>query len=104
MPYVAGDLLCLKCRDMNLSGECLTEYLDRVIGELESEDRVSEETYRARISVCASCPNRWQATCRLCGCYCQIRASIRKNRCPIPGNPGWIEEIEEETESGGLDG
>lgn len=92
MTYNATGILCRKCLDTELP-ECeLIQYLDRYVSSISEDIRVSKETYEARLSFCAGCEHRLEATCTLCGCYCQARAAKKALRCPIPKFPRWTEE------------
>ena len=92
MAYAAYDLICRRCAAVPMKEDELAAYLDRFVNELETGEKVDEETYRVRMEACASCPNRAEVTCVLCGCFCQARAAMRRNRCPIPGDPRWTEK------------
>ncbi len=90
--YSAAGILCRKCLDTELPEGELIKYLDNYVSSLSEEIRVSMETYEARLSHCAECKHRLEATCTLCGCYCQARAAKKALRCPIPKFPRWTEE------------
>lgn len=93
MMYNSAAILCRKCLDAVLPEGELIQYLDRYVESLCEDIRVSKEIYEARLSLCASCEHRLEATCTLCGCYCQARAAKKALRCPIPKSPRWTEEI-----------
>lgn len=59
-------------------------YLERI----PAEDKIEKDQYHSRLSVCKSCDYLFQGMCRLCGCYVELRAAMRKNRCP-GSPPGW---------------
>jgi len=40
------------------------------------------ETYRDRLSVCASCPHHTGLRCRICGCITSAKAHLLHERCP----------------------
>ncbi len=96
MPYIAKEILCRKCLDAALPEGELIDYLDSYVSQLPDDIRAGEETYLARLSLCAGCEYRSDATCCLCGCYCQARAAKKALRCPIPKAPKWIEQTEGE--------
>ena len=87
-------ILCRRCLDLRVPEGELIAYLDKYVSELPERERASDEVYRARLSACADCPERAEATCRLCGCYVQVRAAKRRMRCPFAGAPRWTEETE----------
>lgn len=96
MPYVGKEILCRKCLNEQLPEGELIDYLDSYVQSLPDDVRTDEETYHYRLSMCADCSNRYEATCRLCGCYCQARAAKKLQRCPIPDHPKWTEQSESE--------
>ena len=91
MIYDSVKILCRKCLDDVLPEGELIRYLDDYISSLSENIRVSREVYEKRLSACAECLHRLEATCTLCGCYCQARAAKKGLRCPIPGKPKWTE-------------
>lgn len=91
-------ILCRLCLDMRVPEGELIAYLDKYVSELPDGVRVSDGVYKARLNACADCPERIDATCRLCGCYVQARAAKKRARCPIPGSPRWTEDDDSETE------
>ncbi len=44
---------------------------------------VDKEVYAKRIARCDTCPHRNNTTCRLCGCYVNIKAKLNSQTCPI---------------------
>ena len=59
------------------------------IDTIPEEDRVPEEEYAVRLAKCRECRHLQRGTCARCGCYVEIRAVRRAQRCPeIP--PAWI--------------
>lgn len=92
MNYNASYILCRKCLDEDVDEGALFQYLDNYVRSLPSDIRVSSAVYEARLLSCVECTHRIEATCTLCGCYCQARAAKKALRCPIPGNPEWTED------------
>lgn len=92
MTYQSLGILCRRCLEKDIPEAELIIYLDEYISSLPENIRVSDTVYRMRLSECAECTNRINATCTLCGCYCQARAAKKKLACPIPENPRWTED------------
>ena len=82
-------ILCRRCLDMRVPEGELIAYLDRYVSELSEEERVDDTTYHTRLTLCAACDFRTDATCRLCGCYVQARAAKKRMGCPLPGDAKW---------------
>ena len=92
MSYDSIGILCRKCLDTDIPESELIRYLDQYVSSLSEDIRVTNDVYKSRLSACAQCPHRLEATCTLCGCYCQARAAKKGLRCPIPGKPEWTED------------
>ena len=75
------ELICKKCllREMaEADAAMIKKYVDAIKGE----DRVPEKEYEARLAVCKACDRLNAGTCNACGCYVELRAAVKKNRCP----------------------
>jgi hypothetical protein len=74
--------VCRKCLIRASSKEDFFRQLEAYISGLAEEDRVDQETYERRLSICNSCENLMEGMCRLCGCYVELRAALKVRRCP----------------------
>lgn len=63
-------------------GKALAELIRERIAGIPPEERTPEAEYGARLAVCKSCGRLRDGTCALCGCYVEIRAARRGQRCP----------------------
>lgn len=84
---------CRKCltRDMEQ-----TEYfrtLHEYIANLDADLKVSDAVYEERLAHCKECEKLYQGMCRICGCYVELRAVMKKNSCPLV-QPAWVRESE----------
>ena len=73
--------ICKKCllREMaEADMAMITKYKEAI----KENDRVSEEVYEARLSVCKSCEFLNAGTCGACGCYVELRAVAKAGKCP----------------------
>ena len=52
------------------------------IARIPAEEKVSEEEYERRLSVCKQCGSLLDGMCRICGCYVEMRAAMRIRGCP----------------------
>ncbi len=81
-----GKRFCRKCllREMMENGALEESYrnmYERI--ELMDEDlRCQGEDYEKRLALCKACDNLLDGMCRLCGCYVELRAAVKKNSCP----------------------
>lgn len=80
---MSGQLrVCRKCLLREESREAFFRSLEAYIANLEEEDRVSQDTYEARLALCSACKHLNEGMCALCGCYVELRAALRVRRCP----------------------
>lgn len=56
--------------------------IEKYKAAIKSEDRVSDEVYESRLSVCKKCEKLNAGTCAACGCYVELRALSPVSRCP----------------------
>lgn len=73
--------ICKKCLLRDLAAKDQKE-IGRYIAAIKKQDRVREEIYEQRLSVCRECGKLMEATCQACGCYVEIRAALKHGRCP----------------------
>lgn len=78
---MAGLRVCRKCLPME-SREAFLENLKQYIDNLTEEERVSQEVYERRLDLCVHCDQMTEGMCRLCGCYVELRASLKVRKCP----------------------
>lgn len=72
------------CRCL-LSGTNEKELLENIreyISGLDENVKADEKTYRRRLSVCEKCEKLQNGVCLKCGCYVEMRAAVKNNRCP----------------------
>lgn len=73
--------ICIRCllRDMAEADKSMIEkYKDAI----KKNDRVSEEKYEERLSICKECERLNAGTCNACGCYVELRALGKVSSCP----------------------
>ena len=73
---------CRKCllREMD-EGEYF-ENLREYMAGIDEELKVDEGEYDRRLALCKECDNLMSGMCRICGCYVELRALMKKNGCP----------------------
>lgn len=72
---------CRKCPGADAAN--IKETVSQMIKVLPAEQKVSEETYAARLEVCKVCNKLAEGTCVVCGCYAELRALKRRMDCPL---------------------
>lgn len=74
--------ICRKCLTRDMDRNEYFENLHTYIANLDEEVKVSEPLYEKRLFICQSCDRLYDGMCRACGCYVELRAAMKKNRCP----------------------
>jgi DNA repair exonuclease SbcCD ATPase subunit len=52
------------------------------ISSIDKHIKTEEIEYRRRLEVCTRCDNLINGMCRICGCFVEMRAAVKKNYCP----------------------
>lgn len=60
----------------------LAQAVSEYISTLSPDIRASEDLYKQRLEKCRECDDLNSGVCGKCGCYVEMRAAVRKNRCP----------------------
>ena len=73
---------CKKCllRDMDWSDYFQNMY--DYIKNIPAKDKVPDEEYERRLSICRECEWLLEGMCRVCGCYVEMRAAMKVRGCP----------------------
>ena len=60
----------------------LAQTVSEYISTLDPDVKADAELYQSRLDKCKSCENLNSGVCGKCGCYVEMRAAVRQNRCP----------------------
>ena len=74
--------VCRKCLILEGKDEAVIRSVTEYLARIKPGDRVSDEEYERRLSICRSCDSRSGGTCNKCGCYCDLRAAVKNGHCP----------------------
>lgn len=74
--------VCKKCLLREYDAEVYQNKLVRVLELMDPEEKAGEELYEKRLLICKACEKLSAGTCLGCGCYVELRAAVRKNKCP----------------------
>ena len=58
------------------------EKLHRYIQLLDLDVKAADDLYKRRLDACKKCDYLEAGTCQACGCYVELRAAVKKNKCP----------------------
>lgn len=73
---------CKKCLLDKLFEEKEYEHLQDYIRHLDRAIKTGEKEYKERLNSCMQCDNLINGMCKICGCFVEMRAAIKKNYCP----------------------
>ena len=73
---------CLKCLLRELDEEAYMKQLHRYIVQLDPDVKTAQQVYEKQLELCKACDYLEAGTCLACGCYVELRAAVKKNRCP----------------------
>lgn len=87
--------VCKKCLPGQELDEIYFQNLTRYIERMDEFVKVDQETYERRLAFCGSCEKQMKGMCRLCGCFVELRAAQKMQKCPdIPAK--WERSAKEE--------
>ncbi len=72
---------CKKCLLAELGETDYTKSLLEYIAAVPPDQRVGEELYQARLSLCRKCDELQNGMCLQCGCYVELRALKPSQSC-----------------------
>ena len=74
--------ICRKCLIRDMPEEAMYQDMYDYIARLPEEDKAEEALYEQRLQICRECEMLLSGMCRLCGCFVEMRAAIKKRSCP----------------------
>lgn len=76
---------CRRCLLRDMMDE--NDYYQSVVfyrATMPKKKRTPDREYEARVAVCRECGSLENGTCRLCGCFVEMRAARIDIHCPKP--------------------
>jgi len=58
------------------------EHSQDYIEHLDKHIKTEDEEYKKRLDLCKQCDNLINGMCKVCGCFVEMRAAVKKNYCP----------------------
>lgn len=76
--------ICKKCllKDMP-EGEYFKNMYEYIAG-IDPDLKADDTLYEKRLNTCRECDKLLNGMCRICGCFVEMRAAMKKNYCPAP--------------------
>lgn len=73
---------CKKCLLDKLFEEKEYQHLQDYIKNLDEYIKTEDKEYKERLGICMKCDNLINGMCKICGCFVEMRAAVKKNHCP----------------------
>ncbi len=77
-----GRPVCKRCLLAEIDKDGLYKKVEDLIAAIPDEERAGQEIYAKRLDLCKRCPSLENGLCRECGCFVELRAAVKANRCP----------------------
>ena len=74
--------ICTRCLLKDLSKEKYEAIIINGLSSLQPEDLTERFETDRRLNVCKDCDRLNQGTCLACGCFVELRASLKAGHCP----------------------
>lgn len=74
--------ICRKCLLIDAEAGKEKEIVYRYISELPKSEKAPDELFQSRLEICRTCERLSSATCQACGCFVEVRAAVKKQKCP----------------------
>lgn len=74
--------ICKKCLLKEFDYDKYQKDLLKAIEILDKDVKADNELYDNRLNICKQCERLFEGTCKACGCYVELRAAVKKSRCP----------------------
>ena len=74
--------ICTRCLLRDFDREAYERLVGKSLEELPKEDLTDGVENRRRLDICKDCEKLNQGTCLACGCFVEIRAALKRGRCP----------------------
>jgi len=73
---------CRKCLLIDATVGKEKDIVYRYISELPKSEKAPDALFLERLELCRMCQWLLSATCQACGCFVEVRAAVRKHKCP----------------------
>ena len=74
--------VCRRCLLDSIFEEDEYRNMQEYINSIDNYIKTDENEYRRRLDLCMKCDNLINGMCRICGCFVEVRAAVKKNYCP----------------------
>ena len=72
---------CRKCLLSEWDDEALYQSILEYIAAIPPENKTDPQEYERRLGICKTCNHLINGMCTVCGCYVELRAAKKEQRC-----------------------
>lgn len=80
---------CKRCLLHESAQADVAESIKAAIARIPENDKCTTAEYNSRLEFCKSCDELISGVCMKCGCYVELRASFKKQKCPNVSDRKW---------------
>lgn len=80
---------CKRCLLKESSREDVYKSIQEILQKLSDAEKTDEQTYAQRLSACQGCEQLVSGVCLKCGCYVELRAAYKRQKCPHVKDRRW---------------
>lgn len=73
---------CTRCLLSEIDKDKYFENIYEYIAVIPEDIKTPDEEYKRRLALCKECDELINGMCRKCGCFVEVRAAKKINRCP----------------------
>jgi hypothetical protein len=73
---------CRRCLLNVVFEEDEYENMQEYIANIDKHIKTEKYEYKRRLNVCLQCNNLINGMCKICGCFVEMRAAVKRNYCP----------------------
>lgn len=77
---------CKRCLLRESAEKDVYEDIRSRIDRLSESEKSDDELYSMRLGLCRECQHLISGVCMKCGCYVELRAAFKRQRCPLPSS------------------
>lgn len=74
--------ICKKCLIRDMAEKSYAENLESYMQRIGDNIRTDVQEYEKRLSICKECEDLLSGMCLKCGCYIELRAMTKTQKCP----------------------
>lgn len=76
------DNFCKRCLIREMADKDYIHSIQQYVDNIDEEIKTPPEEYEQRLSICKECDHLLNGMCRICGCFVEMRAAVKRHYCP----------------------